>query len=123
MNSIILVQGLGAHPYYTWVGRQDKTTTVTNTASRSTLSRFIGRGKTRDKVNLSVTADEGVFWSRDLLPRHVGPVRIATYSYLSAWEKKGFRTSLRECGEQFLNIVHQSRSDDSVSFIVISQNL
>lgn len=110
---IILVQGLGAHPYYTWVGRQDRTTAVATTSSRPNLRRFLGRGKAGKHVDTSPSVGDGAFWPRDLLPKHVGPARIATYSYLSAWEKKDFRTSLRECGEQFLNIVHQSRQDES----------
>ena len=58
-------------------------------------------------------ADE-IFWPKDLLPRHLPPARIVTYSYLSDWRSSDFKTDLRRCGEQLLNVLHQYRDQDRV---------
>lgn len=47
-------------------------------------------------------------WLRDLLPNIVPNARIGSYSYQSDW-RQDVKTNLRECGEQFLNVLDQSR--------------
>lgn len=66
----------------------------------------------------SYTAVE-VMWLRDLLPNFVPNARIASYSYKSGW-RKNIKTSLRECAEQFLNTLHQNRSNDEVGSGVVN---
>lgn len=58
-----------------------------------------------------------VMWLRDLLPELVPNARIATYSYKSDW-KANVTTSLSECGEQLLNVIHQNRSTEKVGRVV-----
>lgn len=50
-----------------------------------------------------------VMWPRDLLPAAFKNARIATYSYPSDWRDHGIKTSLRQCSEQFLNVLLQNR--------------
>ena len=50
-------------------------------------------------------------WLRDLLPELIPHARIATYSYESDWRKVNAKTSVRECGEQLLNVLLQHRSE------------
>lgn len=85
--SIIAVQGLGASPYYTWI----------------------------KKVKASGEVQE-VMWLRDLLPVFVPNARIATFSYRSDWYtyKKGYKTSIRELGEQLLTALHHDRHSTEV---------
>lgn len=97
---IVAVQGLGAHPYYTWVKKPDAV-----------------KGKKTGKLSLSSdtaqTATEipEIMWLRDLLPKSVCNARIASYSYESDW-RHDVKTNLRKCGEQLLNVLHQSRAGD-----------
>lgn len=53
-------------------------------------------------------------WLRDFLPDLIPNARIATYSYESDWRKKNIKTSLRKCGEQLLNVLHQNRPTEKV---------
>ena len=53
-------------------------------------------------------------WLRDFLPDLIPYARIATYSYESDWRKKDVKTSLRQCGEQLLNVLLQNRSIEQV---------
>ncbi|RWA06025.1 hypothetical protein EKO27_g9081 [Xylaria grammica] len=48
-------------------------------------------------------------WLRDLLPSELKNARIATYSYQSDWRDPGVETTLRQCSEQFLNVIYQNR--------------
>lgn len=57
-------------------------------------------------------------WLRDFLPDVIPNARIATYSYESDWRKADVKTNLRKCGEQLLNVLHQSRSTEKVGRIV-----
>ena len=50
-------------------------------------------------------------WLRDFLPKLVPHARIATYSYKSDWRKANIKTSIRECGEQLLNVLLQKRTE------------
>lgn len=106
-SSIVAVQGLGAHPYYTWVKKPDAV-----------------KGKKTGKLSLSSdtaqTATEiaEIMWLRDLLPKSVCNARIASYSYESDW-RHDVKTNLRNCGEQLLNVLHQSRAGDQVGRIAL----
>ena len=60
-----------------------------------------------------------VMWLRDLLPNLIPSARIASYSYESDW-RKDVKTNLRNCGEQFLNILHQNRVGDAVSRVTLN---
>jgi len=41
--------------------------------------------------------------------------RIATYSYKSDWTDRAVKTNLRQCAQQFLNILKQHRQQGDVS--------
>lgn len=88
--SIIAVQGLGAHSYFTWV-------------KKGPMENQEVKGKT---------------WLKDLLPSCVSNARIATFSYPSDWftYKKGVNTSLRGLGEQLLNTLELDRQKITVQF-------
>lgn len=88
--SIIAVQGLGAHPYFTWVKKGP-----------------MENQEVKEKT-----------WLKDLLPSCVSNARIATFSYPSDWftYKKGVNTSLRGLGEQLLNTLELDRQKITVSF-------
>ncbi|KAM3067112.1 hypothetical protein ACMFMG_011668 [Clarireedia jacksonii] len=104
---IIAVQGLGAHPFYTWV----KKVPSPDTTERS--KRFKDRAQFwKSKKQLDKDGKDGpieVMWIRDLLVPMFKDARIATYSYKSDWRDRAVKTSLRQCAEQFLNIVSQYR--------------
>jgi hypothetical protein len=57
-----------------------------------------------------------VMWIRDLLVHTFKDARIATYSYKSDWRDCTVKTSLRQCAEQFLNILSQYRQQADVSY-------
>lgn len=57
-------------------------------------------------------------WLRDILPGLITNARIATYSYESDWRKRDVKTSLRQCGEQLLNVLHQHRLSEKVREIL-----
>ena len=59
-----------------------------------------------------------VMWLRDLLPNSIHNARIASYSYESDW-RQDVKTNLRKCGEQFLNVLHQSRASNQVGRIAL----
>lgn len=56
----------------------------------------------------------GVMWPCDLLVPLFKKARIATYSYESDWRDRRVTTSLRECGQQLLEILFQHRQDANV---------
>ena len=58
-------------------------------------------------------------WLQDLLPNFVPNARIASYSYKSDW-RQDVKTNLRQCGEQFLNVLHQNRVGDVVGRVALS---
>ncbi|KFX97135.1 hypothetical protein V490_02942 [Pseudogymnoascus sp. VKM F-3557] len=95
---IIGVQGLGSHPFFTWVKKvKDKNT------------------QKHDGQNGLV---EEVMWPRDLLVPSFKNARIATYAYKSG---RGVRTTLRQCAEQFLNVLlqHRQKPDERQRPIVL----
>ncbi|KAI8945007.1 hypothetical protein F4801DRAFT_594485 [Xylaria longipes] len=105
-HSIIAVQGLGSHPFYTWVRKVPRSGSSTSQA-RQRRGLFSQKNKDR--------GDEGsseVMWLRDLLPSELKNTRIATYSYQSDWRDREVKTTLRQCSEQFLNILLQNRDCD-----------
>ena len=121
--SVIAVQGLGAHPYYTWIGKQDLAK-ETRSRHRRPFDLLPGRRKNAQATGLleiAQTAPEAAetMWLRDLLPNFVPHARIATYSYESDWRRADVKTSLRKCGEQLLNILLQNRSDEKVGKAVL----
>ncbi|KAF2148136.1 hypothetical protein K461DRAFT_69039 [Myriangium duriaei CBS 260.36] len=87
--SIIFVQGLDAHPYYTWLWQRPL-------ASSSKLK--VGVGSSND-------SKRECFWITELLPRHLPNAHIATYAYQTRWRCKDFATGLRECGDRLLQYV------------------
>lgn len=116
--SVIAVQGLGAHPYFTWVGKQDLPERARPRHRPFDLLR--GRQKNAQADGLPDSAQTAsdaaeIMWLRDLLPSFIPNARIATYSYESDWRKADVKTSLRKCGEQLLNVLHQNRSSGKVS--------
>ena len=108
-SSIVAVQGLGAHPYYTWV----KKTPTSNSNKTKRLRDKVQIWKNKKSQDGGVdSGSDGVvddvvecMWLRDLLVPLFKNARIATYSYKSDWRDREVKTSLRECAEQFLNIL------------------
>lgn len=133
LSSIIAVQGLGAHKYYTWVKKKSSTI---QREKHMPLSRsvFIPRRRKiaqtpelTDAAEFSNAATKAndtrteVIWLRDLLPRFFPNARIATYSYQSDW-RQDVKTNLRKCGEQLLNVLYQYRSSEKVSILVFARH-
>ncbi|KAF2149964.1 hypothetical protein K461DRAFT_296368 [Myriangium duriaei CBS 260.36] len=85
---IILVQGLDASPYYTWLWQE------TQTSSSKLRARYSSSDTKRN-----------CFWNTELLPKHLPTAHIATYAYQTRWRSKDFATGLRECGERLLQYV------------------
>lgn len=128
-SSVIAVQGLGAHKYYTWV---KKKTSAMQQENPKPLTRFgfIPRRRkfaqtpesadTAESSNAAIkeanNASTEVMWLRDLLPQFLPSARIATYSYKSDW-RQDVKTNLRKCGEQLLNVLYQCRSSEKVSIL------
>lgn len=119
--SVIAVQGLGADPYYTWVGkRKQDSVKEARSGNRRLFDLLPGRQKnaqTDEPPDIAPSASEAdeTMWLRDLLPNVIPHARIATYSYESDWRRAEVKTSLRKCGEQLLNVLHQNRSSETVS--------
>ncbi|MCJ1239064.1 hypothetical protein MMC14_007057 [Varicellaria rhodocarpa] len=117
---VIAVQGLGAHPYYTWVRKQDPIEEI-QARHRRPFDFLRGRQKNIqvDKIhNVAQTPSDAaaeVMWLRDILPGLIPNARIATYRYESDWRKRDVKTSLRQCGEQLLNVLHQNRLNEKES--------
>ncbi|TVY32372.1 Kinesin light chain [Lachnellula occidentalis] len=111
---IIAVQGLGAHPYYTWVKKAP--------ASKGNESKRLNKNKARfwrsrkPKEHLEGDSQEDslaeCMWLRDLVVPGFKNARVATYSYKSDWRDRDVETSLRQCAEQFLHIVSQHRQQE-----------
>lgn len=57
---------------------------------------------------------EEVMWLRDFLPDLIPNARIMTYSYESNWRRADVKTSLRKCGDELLNVLHQNRSTEKI---------
>lgn len=111
--SIIAVQGLGSHPFYTWVRKVPR---VGSSTSQKRKHWWRSSRKHREGGDGDDGDDEDeVMWLRDLLPSKFKNARIATYSFRSDWRDRDIKTTLRQCSEQFLNILLQSRNDDEVS--------
>ncbi|KAI0549734.1 hypothetical protein F4679DRAFT_584197 [Xylaria curta] len=103
---IVAVQGLGAHPFYTWV-RKVPATGVSTLRKLSRSYHFWRKGG--DK---SDDEDLKVMWLRDLLPLQVRNARIAAYSHQLDWKGGDIKATLRECSDQFLNILLHKRGRD-----------
>lgn len=115
MQSIFAVQGLGAHPFYTWARKNPP---AQKDKARGFWGRLTKKDKARGKVTEPGTESSSsaglVMWPRDLLVPEFKNARIATYSYGSDWRNRDINTSLRECGQQFLEILLQHRWEASV---------
>ena len=108
--SIIAVQGLGAHPFYTWVKR----TMIGESAQKKKWRTAMTFKKNKDGYSEENSTE--VMWPRDLLPPLFKNARVATYSYESDWRRRGVKTRLRECAEQLLNVIFQYRQDVGVTY-------
>ena len=102
-SSIIVVQGLGAHPYYTWVKKTEPV-----------KSRFLQKRRA-PSPNLGDTAQIAsntakVMWLRDLLPAVVPNARIASYSYESDWRRDLKTAGMQACGDVMIMIGQHGRS-------------
>ena len=110
-SSIIAVQGLGAHPYFTWVKKAPL-------LEADKPKRFRDRAQFwKSKEQQSKGGEDGpteVMWLRDLLVPMFQNSRIASYSYESDWRDRHVKTNLRECADQFLNILYQQRRQANV---------
>ena len=110
------VQGLGAHAFYTWVRKVPAAQTTARTKEKTrvkTFSRlFAKKGRSPDDHGGCTTTE--VMWPRDLLAPAFSNARVATYSYGSDWRDRQVNTSLRECGQQLLEVLLQHRQDESV---------
>ncbi|KAF1937380.1 hypothetical protein EJ02DRAFT_385756, partial [Clathrospora elynae] len=104
-RSVVAVQGLGAHPFYTWV-KTEKT-------KAKKFSRLFGK-KSKAQGKDEECSTRAVMWPRDLLVPAFRSARIATYSYGSDWRDSQVNTSLRECGQQLLEVLlqHRQRADE-----------
>ncbi|KAF1352876.1 hypothetical protein EJ07DRAFT_158900 [Lizonia empirigonia] len=117
---IVAVQGLGAHPFYTWVRKvavQNTEQKTKDKAGPKRLSRLFGR-KSKALGNNGACEAREVMWPRDLLAPAFASARVATYSYRSDWRDRQVNTSLRECGQQLLEVLLQHRQ--SVSALVVA---
>ncbi|KAF2625473.1 hypothetical protein BU25DRAFT_473452 [Macroventuria anomochaeta] len=112
---IVAVQGLGAHWFYTWVRKVPAVETEERTKERTrvkTFSRLFGKkGKSLDDNGGCNTRE--VMWPRDLLVPAFSNARVATYNYQSDWRDRQVNTSLRECGQQLLEVLLQHRQSAS----------
>jgi len=104
--SIIAVQGLGAHPFYTWVKKVPSADTDRPKRLRDKAQFWKGKKPQGKSVKDGATE---VMWIRDMLVPLFKDARIATYSYKSDWKDRTIKTSLRQCAEQFLNHLRQYR--------------
>ena len=114
-SSIIAVQGLGAHPYYTWVKKPDLA--QQKKPRHLSLSEVFGKrnASAHEPSNAIQTTRNRpeIMWLQDLLPNLIPNARIASYSYESDW-RQDVKTNLRKCGEQFLNVLYQDRVSNVV---------
>ncbi|KAF1364158.1 TPR-like protein [Lizonia empirigonia] len=125
---IVAVQGLGAHPFYTWVRKvpaQDaKQKTKGKTRVKMFSRLFRKKGRSPDDHGGCTTTE--VMWPRDLLAPAFSNARVATYSYGSDWRDRQVNTSLRECGQQMLEVLlqhRQSASEQQRPLVLIGHSL
>ncbi|KAL9099731.1 MAG: hypothetical protein Q9163_004809 [Psora crenata] len=115
--SVIGVQGLGAHPFYTWTRIGDSAKDVPSVHRPSVnITGDPQNGLADDVVpnNPRMTCDAGeIMWLRDLLPPQIANARIGTYSYESSWRRATVQYNIRKFGEQLLNVLHQNRTSDN----------
>ena len=122
-SSIIAVQGLGAHPYYTCVKKQNPARQENHASQNSLLFKAIPKAKISNTPVLSdaaptATDTSEVMLLRDLLPSFFPNARVATYSYKSDWWKD-VETNVCNCGEQLLNVLYQNRSGEKVGRVAV----
>jgi hypothetical protein len=121
--SIVAVQGLGAHSFYTWVrkvptvetmGAQTTENIEKKKNTRRKLLKWLLRKKDKASADRGHCNTKDVMWPRDLLAPVFTNARIATYSYGSDWRDRQVNTSLRECGQQLLEVLLQHRQSTDV---------
>lgn len=109
-HSIIGVQGLGSHPFFTWVKE-------VQAPESKPPRKFVDKLWTRKDKNVPKqdvqNGSSELMWPRDLLVPLFTNARVATYSYKSG---KGVKTTLRQLAEQFLNVMFQHRQRPDVSY-------
>lgn len=113
-HSIVGVQGLGSHPFKTWV---KEVQVPESKPPRKLVNKLWARKihNTQKQEGQDGIAEE-VMWPRDLLVPLFKNARVATYAYKSG---RGVRTTLRQCAEQFLNVLLQHRQKPDVSYSAI----
>lgn len=111
-DSIVAVQGLGAKPFYTWVKKVPAHDNDNTALKRLRDGLFRKNNKAQGEDGKHGLTE--VMWPRDLLVPLFKNARIATYSYKSDWKDRQVKTSLRECGQQLLEVLLQHRQDANV---------
>ncbi|KFY76048.1 hypothetical protein V498_09778 [Pseudogymnoascus sp. VKM F-4517 (FW-2822)] len=101
--SIVGVQGLGSHPFFTWV---KKVQAPESKPRRKFVDKLWTKKDKKAPEQEGQSGPEEFMWPRDLLVPLFTNARVATYSYKSG---KGVKTTLRQLAEQFLNILSQHR--------------
>lgn len=145
--SIILLHGLGSHPYWAWLQQHgapsrpsrasslpvfcDSTGSFFPSSSPAPRSPAANDGSTallsspdfafcNEYSDTDILGRIGTFWPRDLLALDIPDARICTLGYRSQWTSARFQTSFRECGEHMLTVLERSRrSEDSCSRPII----
>ena len=122
--SVIAVQGLGVHSYYTWIKKQNLAK-KTKFKYQQSFNLLPGRWKNAQTDRFLKTAQTAfniieIMWFWDFLSTFISHARIATYSYEPNWWKAEMKTSLRKCDKQLFNVLHQNRSNKKVNKIVLS---
>ncbi|KAG9242023.1 hypothetical protein BJ878DRAFT_401760, partial [Calycina marina] len=97
-------------PFYTWV-KKVPVAVDRPKRFRAVVRYFKGNDYVRHKDGTTE-----VMWIRDLLVPKFRDARMATYSYKSDWKDRAVKTSLRQCAEQFLNILSQHRNEKFAEF-------
>lgn len=107
-SSIVLVHGLGSHPYWSWYCPGNNTTTMQRSAFRPLTDSLpscqwvVDSCAPADKPSTASLPTFGTFWPRALLRYDMCDARISTIGYRSRWTSARFETSFKECGEQLL---------------------
>ena len=142
-HSIILVQGLGSHPYYAWHSNEtrkesrrifnlqffsdsaialaqaqitpsDSSTHPENDPNADPALLVPDQPRVPRSRGSDFVPAGGTFWPRDLLPKAFPKARICTYAYISRWSSSRFRTTIEECGEQLLHVLKNDQRSSSV---------
>lgn len=94
---IIAVQGLGSHPWHTWVWKPKEN---------------VG-AKSQPCPEGEAGGSQPVMWLRDLLPQAFKHARIASFSYKSGWISQSHKTDLYASANQLLMELRHHRGPDA----------